>query len=93
MLKSQVKLKKYINHKIHISFFIGSLALGGTEKQLVNLINSLDKKKFRIDLYLLTNQKGDLFKDLDDSIRVFFPKFKFKSILKHFLNKTFLKSL
>ena len=32
------------------------------------------------------NEKGDLFEDLDSSVRVFLPKFKFKSILSHFLN-------
>ena len=58
MLKSQLKFKKNTHRKIHISFFIGSLGLGGTEKQLLNLINSLDKKEFKIDLYLLINEKG-----------------------------------
>ena len=73
MLKSKLKFKKNTSQKIHISFFIGSLGLGGTEKQLLNLINSLDKKKFKIDLYLLMNEKGDLYEDLDSSVRVFFP--------------------
>ena len=87
MLKSQPKLKiKRTYRKIHISFFIGSLGIGGTEKQLLNLINSLDKKKFKIDLYLLMKEKGDLFVDLDSSVRVFLPKYKFESILSHFLN-------
>ena len=86
MLKSQLKFKKYSSKNSHISFFIGSLGLGGTEKQLLNLINSLDKKEFKIDLYLLINEKGHLFKDLDSSVRVFLPKFKFKSILSHFFN-------
>ena len=86
MLKSKLKFKKSNYRKIHISFFIGSLGLGGTEKQLLNIINSLNKKKFKIDLYLLMNEKGDLFEDLDSSVRVFLPKFKFKSFLRHFLN-------
>ena len=86
MLKSNLKSKKNTFKKIHISFFIGSLGIGGTEKQLLNLINSLDKKKFKIDLYLLMKEKGDLFVDLDSSVRVFLPKFKFESILSHFLN-------
>ncbi len=87
MLKSKPKLKiKRTYRKIHISFFIGSLGIGGTEKQLLNLINSLDKKKFKIDLYLLMKEKGDLYVDLDSSVRVFLPKYKFESILSHFLN-------
>ena len=86
MENSQIKLKKKIKKKIHISFFIGSLGLGGTEKQLLNLINSLDKREFQIDLYILMDKNGELFKELDTSINVFLPKFKFRSRLKHFLN-------
>ena len=44
-MKAYTKLKKNSHKKILLSFFIGSLNLGGTEKQVVNLINSLDKKK------------------------------------------------
>ena len=86
MKKSQLKLKKKTNKKIHISFFIGSLGLGGTEKQLLNLINSLDKKKFIVDLHILMNEKGELFKELNSSVKVFLPKFRFKSLLKYLLN-------
>ncbi len=86
MKKSQLKLKKKTNKKIHISFFIGSLGLGGTEKQLLNLINSLDKKKFIVDLHILMNEKGELFKELNSSVKVFLPKFRFKSVLKYLLN-------
>ena len=80
------KLKKFSNQKIHVSFFIGSLSIGGTEKQLLNLVNSLDKNKFRIDLFILMNEKGELFNELNSSINVYLPKFKFKSKIKHFLN-------
>lgn len=77
--------KKKKERKIHISYFIGSLGLGGTEKQLIKLINSLDKKQFKIDLHLL-DQKGDLFEELDNTIKVYLPKFKFKLKLKHLFN-------
>ncbi len=81
---SEIKsIKK--NKKIHISYFIGSLGLGGTEKQLIKLLNSLDKKQFKIDLHLL-DEKGDLFEELDNSIKVYLPKFKFKLKLKHLFN-------
>ena len=82
----RILVKKKLEQQIYICFFIGSLDLGGTEKQLVNLINSLDKKKFKIDLYLLTDKKGDLFGELNSSVKVFLPKFKFKSKLRYFFN-------
>ena len=73
MLKRKKKLER-----IHISYFIGSLGLGGTEKQILALLNSLDKKKFKIDLYLIMQEKGDLFEKLDKTINVYLPKFRFK---------------
>ena len=47
MKEPQFKFKKKTNKKIHISFFIGSLEIGGTEKQFINIINSLDQKKIQ----------------------------------------------
>ena len=82
LAKQVIKKKKEI---IHISYFIGSLSLGGTEKQFLKIINSLDKKKFKIDLYIL-DKSGDLFEQLDKKIKVYLPKFTFKSKLKHLLN-------
>ena len=84
-MKAYTKLKKNSHKKILLSFFIGSLNLGGTEKQVVNLINSLDKKKFKIQLHLLS-ERGDLFKEVDKSVKIFLPKFKFKFKFKHVLN-------
>ena len=83
--KAYTKLKKNSHKKILLTFFIGSLNLGGTEKQIVNLINSLDKEKFKIQLHLLS-EKGDLFKEVDKSVKIFLPKFKFKFKFKHVLN-------
>ena len=82
--KAKIKFKRE-SQKILLSFFIGSLNLGGTEKQVVNLINSLDKKKFKIQLHLLS-EKGDLFKEMDKRVKIFLPKFKFKFKFKHVLN-------
>ena len=83
MTETQLNKKKI--KIIHISYFIGSLSLGGTEKQFLKIINSLDKKKFKIDLYIL-DKSGDLFEQLDKKIKVYLPKFTFKSKLKHLLN-------
>ena len=80
MLKRKKKLER-----IHISYFIGSLGLGGTEKQLLELLNSLNKNKFKIDLYII-REKGDLFEKLDKTINVYLPKFKFKSKFRYLLN-------
>ena len=48
MKEPQFKFKKKTNKKIHISFFIGSLEIGGTEKQFINIINSLDQKNSKL---------------------------------------------
>ena len=82
---AEIKSIKKRNKKIHISYFIGSLGLGGTEKQLIKLLNSLDKNQFKIDLHLL-DERGDLFEELDNTIKVYLPKFKFRLKLKHLLN-------
>ena len=66
--------------------FLSALYQLVNEKQLLNLVNSLDKNKFRIDLFILMNEKGELFNELNSSINVYLPKFKFKSKIKHFLN-------
>ena len=84
MTEIQINNKKKVR-RIHIAYFIGSLGLGGTEKQFLELLNSLDKNKFKIDLYLLS-EKGDLFEKLDKRIKVYLPIFRFKSKSKHLLN-------
>lgn len=81
MLKRKKKLER-----IHISYFIGSLGVGGTEKQLLALLNSLDKKKFKIDLYIIMQEKGDLFEKLDKTINVYLPKFRSKSKVNFLFN-------
>ena len=45
----------------------------------------MDKKKFKIQLHLLS-ERGDLFKEVDKSVKIFLPKFKFKFKFKHVLN-------
>ena len=74
--------------KSRIAFLIGTLNIGGTEKHLVNLINSLDRKKYNIDLHLL-NEKGMLFNQLDSFVRVFSPKETIKSKFNHLVNFIF----
>jgi len=71
--------------KIKISFFIGSMDIGGTERHVLYLINKLDKKRFDIDLHLLYRE-GKLIKKVDKQIKTFTPTFSFSSKLKHPLN-------
>ena len=73
------------NSKQKISFIIGSLNIGGTERHLLNLVNRLDPLKYCIDIHLL-KEKGILFDELNSSIRKFYPqKFIYKKI-DHFFN-------
>lgn len=71
--------------KIHLSYFIGSMDIGGTEKHVLHLINSLSKEKFKIELHLLYRE-GNLVNEVSKRIKIFTPKFKFNSRLKHFVN-------
>ena len=73
------------NKKIRISFIIGSLNLGGTEKHLLSLINNLDRKIFNIDLFLL-NEEGTLFNELNGFTRVVKPKQPIFTKFEHIIN-------
>lgn len=41
---------------IKIAYIIPTLSLGGAEKQQINIINGLDRKRFQIKLYVLKNK-------------------------------------
>lgn len=83
-LKNEIyNYKKY--NKIRISFIIGSLNLGGTEKHLLSLINNLDRKIFNIDLFLL-NEEGTLYNELNGYIRVIKPKKPIFNKFQHMIN-------
>ena len=60
------------------------------KKHLLNLINKFDRKKYNIDLHIL-NEKGSMFNDLCDYVRVYYPKKQIKNKTLHLLN--FLKTL
>ena len=74
-----------MKEKIKISFLIGSLDIGGTEKHVLNLINSLSRKDFDIQLHLLS-KKGDLIDDVKKDIKIFTPQLTLNSKLKHIFN-------
>lgn len=51
------------NRKIKILFFIGSLRLGGAEKQVVELALGLDKSRFDVEICCI-NKGGDMVEDV-----------------------------
>ncbi|PIQ86980.1 MAG: hypothetical protein COV73_03975, partial [Candidatus Omnitrophica bacterium CG11_big_fil_rev_8_21_14_0_20_43_6] len=61
--------------KINLLFVITKLALGGAQKQLLSLINSLGKNKYNV--FLLTAQAGWLIPEVSSSDGVFLKKSKF----------------
>lgn len=52
-IKSNMNIES--NNRIRVCYFIGSLKIGGAQKHLVELINSLDRNKF--DIYLVTGEE------------------------------------
>jgi hypothetical protein len=61
--------------KIKIAFLIGSLTCGGAEKQVVNLLNSIDRSIFIPYLIVLWN-KHDLLSDLKTDVNIFYFWFR-----------------
>lgn len=55
--------------KINIVFFLPSLEPGGTERNVVNLLNHLDKNTYRVSL-LLGTAKGDFINQLGKNISI-----------------------
>ena len=58
-----------LKNKKKIRVIIGSLNVGGTEKQLLEIINHLVEKKWEIELITL-KEKGNLAEDLNPKIKV-----------------------
>ena len=58
-----------LKNKKKIRIIIGSLNVGGTEKQLLEIINRLAEKKWEIELITL-KEKGNLAEDLNPKIKV-----------------------
>ena len=58
-----------LKNKKKIRIIIGSLNIGGTEKQLLEIINFLAKKNWEIELITL-KEKGFLINNLNPKIKV-----------------------
>ena len=70
-----------MSFKKKIRIIIGSLNVGGTEKQLVQILNGLYKKNWNIEIITITNI-GELAKRLNKNIKISDPLCKF-NILKY----------
>lgn len=53
-----------------IAFILSSMNMGGTEKVLLNMINSMDFNEYDIDIYLL-EKKGALLKDVPKNVNLY----------------------
>ena len=83
-----------LKNKKKIRIIIGSLNVGGTEKQLLKIINYLAKKNWEIELITL-KEKGILAKYLNKKIKVnnlnIKVSFKFVRFFKIILKCFFLR--
>ncbi len=55
--------------KIKVAFFLPSLEPGGTEKNVVNLVNAIDKEKHAVSL-LLGNMEGDFISQVQPNVPI-----------------------
>lgn len=55
--------------KMRVAFFLPSLEPGGTERNVVNLINNIDKQKYSLAL-VLGEKKGDFVKKINEDIPI-----------------------
>lgn len=53
-----------------VAFFLPSLEPGGTERNVVNLVNNIDRRKYGLSL-VLGKKEGDFIKNLDKDIPIF----------------------
>ncbi|WP_462323589.1 glycosyltransferase [Desulfoplanes sp.] len=74
--------------KIKIAYIVGSLTCGGAEKQVVSLLNSLDRNFF--DLYLIVLWPNmDLFSELKHDVNLYALQFRKKYFFYCFLKLIF----
>ena len=55
--------------RVTIAFFLPSLEPGGTERNVVNLINNIDRKKYRLSL-VLGEAGGDFTREVNKGIPI-----------------------
>ena len=82
--------KRIINQietKKKVLYLIGTMHVGGAEKQLINIMNYV-VNKYDVNLMLLS-EKGVLLKNLDKKIKVFFPLITKRFFLSKYIS-TFL---
>ncbi len=57
------------NKRIRVAFFLPTLEPGGTERNVVNLVNSIDKQKYQVSL-VLGKKEGDFIKEINQDIHI-----------------------
>ncbi len=57
------------NQKIIVAFFIPSLEPGGTERNVVNLVNNVDREKYTLSL-VLGKPEGEFIKEINKNIPI-----------------------
>jgi glycosyltransferase involved in cell wall biosynthesis len=65
-------------NKIKIAFFVSNLGQGGAERQLVELIKSIDKNVFDVHFYLYAYQKETFYKEIFEIKNILIIKNKLK---------------
>ena len=58
-----------MQHRLRVLFALGSLAGGGSERQLITILQHLDRSRFEPTLYLLS-RTGDFLDDVPEDVRV-----------------------
>src|SRR3989344_8014401 len=67
-----------MSQKINICYCIGSLNIGGTERNVINIVKKLDKNKFNVFVYVL-GASGPLEKKLEKTgVPYFFGNFTYR---------------
>ncbi|MCM8805094.1 MAG: glycosyltransferase [Candidatus Omnitrophica bacterium] len=75
-ITGQDRIKSHLLEKIKICYIIGTLEVGGAEKQLYLLIKNLDKERFKP--FLISLRDGRMKKDFEEITNLYLLKKKFK---------------
>lgn len=75
--------------RINIAFMVGSLTCGGAERQVIELINELDSKKFNRFIIVLWNNEDGFKNTLDKDVNYFSLQFRRRYFFYGFIKLLF----
>ncbi|MCM8786232.1 MAG: glycosyltransferase [Candidatus Omnitrophica bacterium] len=75
-ITGQDRIESHLSEKIKICYIIGTLEVGGAEKQLYLLIKNLDKERFKP--FLIALRDGRMRKDFEEITNLYLLKKRFK---------------